>query len=347
MAYYYANRIDSFGAAEVRYRTVKPMRGRYKDHDVRPLGDRRQYMERIKKISDDCYILLDWGYADDVFRTEWYVSNGNTPAVVTPEEQVMLAPIVWRRHPDGTETVTVRNATDTGQANGRYKMLQNYLPYGLTFNLTRQGAHSIYCRSEGKAYNLNLSRTVPKATYAAISAASNRRYGIAKFAQAEDDGVALTFKRTGSGTFEYVSGGTPRMVERTRIDKEAKKPLKEAINNLFTYILTMRPLLPINNYDYTKRMRDEATEWCKANNIAPGSIWGGITAKVTDASTSRALLNPEHEMYLHCAYDFMSSDMTKGMPETDEELRALRSAFTRWSNTAFKFTFKIQEAVED
>lgn len=346
MAYYNSNRINSFADAEARYNSVKPLRGKFKDHNVRPLGDRRQQAERIKKINDDCYILLDWGYADDVFRSEWY-EGGNTKPVVTEAEQIMLAPIVWQRHPDGTETVKVRNATDLGQANGRYKMLQWYLPSGLSFNLTRQGEHSVICRSTGSYHWLNLSRTVTQATYDAMHSGRHGLFGIAKVAQVEDDGVALTFRRTGSGSFEYLSGGTQRMITRTRINKELKAPLQPLLDNLFTYCLTMRPLLNVQDYEYNKRMQNDVADWLKANNPKTIGHWGGITSRLqSDKELLRTMLTPEHDMYLYLAFDFMHGPMSGGMPEDAKELSELRASFNSWANKVFGFQYEIQEAYD-
>lgn len=345
MAYYNSNRINSFADAELRYNTVKPMRGAWKDCDIRPLGERRQKYERIKKINDNCYVLLDWGYADDVFRTSWY-SNGNAKPVVTVEEQIMLAPIVWRRHPDGTETVTVRNATDTGHANGRYKMLEWYLPRGLAFNVSRHAEHTIRSWHMDKTFYLNLSRTVPKQEYEGLKQ-SNYTYGIAKIAQVEDDGVALTFKRVGDAKFEYVSGGTPRMITRKRIKKEEKAPYVGALDNLFSYIITMRPLLAINDPDYQKRMRQEVDEWCEEQKMQNSRYWGGLLTKLrNDTAALRSVLNPEHPMFLHMAYEFMVDEMRSGMPETPEELKVLRNTFTRWANKTFDFIYEVYETYE-
>lgn len=346
MAYHIRNRINSFADAEARYYTVKPLRGRYKDHNVRPLGERHQRHERIKKINDNCYILLDWGYADDVFRSEWYTGSITKP-VVTEAEQIMLAPIVWQRHPDGTETVKVRNATELGQANGRYKMLQWYLPWGLSFNITRQGEHYVSCRSTGANHWLNLSRTVPKATYDAMHNGKHGLFGIAKVAQVEDDGAALIFKRVGDGKFEYVSGGTPRMITRTRVNKELKAPFQPLLDNLFTYCLTMRPLLNIRDYDYQRRMQAEVSDWLKANNHPKATYWGGLGNKLAgEGELLRTMLSPEHDLYLHLAFDFMSGPMQSGMPEDAKELSELRAMFNSWANKVFGFQYQIQEAYD-
>jgi hypothetical protein len=55
----YIEKINSFAEAEVRWNDTKPIRG--KEVDMRPLGKRHRKYERIAKIDDNCYALLDGG----------------------------------------------------------------------------------------------------------------------------------------------------------------------------------------------------------------------------------------------------------------------------------------------
>jgi hypothetical protein len=50
-------KINSFAEAEVKWNDTKPIRG--KEVDMRPLGKRHRKHERIAKIDDNCYALLD------------------------------------------------------------------------------------------------------------------------------------------------------------------------------------------------------------------------------------------------------------------------------------------------
>jgi hypothetical protein len=52
-------KINSFAEAEVKWNDTKPIRG--KEVDMRPLGKRHRKYERIAKIDDNCYALLDGG----------------------------------------------------------------------------------------------------------------------------------------------------------------------------------------------------------------------------------------------------------------------------------------------
>ena len=116
----YWTKPTTFAEVEAIYNNTKPMRGRNKGKDVRPIGDRARDHERVKKISANCYLLMNGGYYDDVFQ--WYYFRGK-PAAPTQTETVALAPICWKRHKDGTETITVRNGIGNGAHMSHYSFL--------------------------------------------------------------------------------------------------------------------------------------------------------------------------------------------------------------------------------
>jgi hypothetical protein len=128
----YFNKINSFAEAAARYADTKPIRGN--NMDMRPLGKRSRKWERITKLDDDCYALLEYGTGSD---TDW---NGR-PDGTTREEVRMLAPILWERHPEGTETVRIRNEVYR-HSQGRYSFLQRAMPIGLGW-LNKNGQHYI------------------------------------------------------------------------------------------------------------------------------------------------------------------------------------------------------------
>ena len=64
--------LNTFEQVESRYNSIKPMisKNHTKEQDIRPLGERRKKHERIKKLRDSCYALMDgYNYGDDVFKT--------------------------------------------------------------------------------------------------------------------------------------------------------------------------------------------------------------------------------------------------------------------------------------
>ena len=127
MAIYWA-KPTTFAEVEAIYNNTKPMKGKNKDKDVRPIGDRARDHERVKKISSNCYLLMNGGYYDDV-----YAYYGRELGVPTQAEMVALAPICWKRHKDGTETVTIRNGIGTGAHMSHYSFLDRMLPRGMGF----------------------------------------------------------------------------------------------------------------------------------------------------------------------------------------------------------------------
>ena len=139
MALYWQNNyLNTFDKVAACYESTKPIRGKLAPHNVRPLGDRARRWERIKKINNNCYLLMDGYYSgDDVFPTWYYGGNTGKP---TEAEMINLAPIVWRRHRDGTTTIKVRNGTGRGAHIGRYSFLDRHLPNGMRF-IIRNGKH--------------------------------------------------------------------------------------------------------------------------------------------------------------------------------------------------------------
>ena len=54
--------LSTFDEVAQRYHNTKPMRGKNTGRDVRPIADRARDHERIKKISNNCYLLMNGGY---------------------------------------------------------------------------------------------------------------------------------------------------------------------------------------------------------------------------------------------------------------------------------------------
>ena len=350
-------RLNTFDEVAAKYAAVKPMRGQHKGQDVRPIGGRRQKWERIVKMDDSTYLLTDAHYADPVFN--WGRSHASVPKVITREEQINLAPIVWRKLPDGTETVTVRNASGPyGHQNMRYKFLEAYLPAGLVFCMTRQGDHYVararpsrdyrYYRRDaynyGDRHYLSFSNTVPKwlhDTYKAYRDAGNAYYK-SDWTQVEDDGAALTFQRVGEWLWSFVGGGKPRTVELPRVKKDEKAQYKEKLEAFFNYCLIMRPMMEAS-YAQQSKFREETRAWHKeAGQTWP--YWRSIAGQAP-AEVIRPMLDPEHPMHLHLAFEVMTS-ILHSMPEDEKQLREARSAFNNWANRAFHFMTKVTETRE-
>jgi hypothetical protein len=180
----YWTKPTTFAEVEAIYNNTVPMRGRNKGKDVRPIGDRARDHERVKKISSNCYLLMNGGYYDDVYH---YYSH-RTKMGVTKAEMVALAPICWKRHSDGTETITVRNGIGKGAHNSHYSFLDRMLPRGMGF-IVDNGKQYIRVDA-GEALYLPKCMYVPRGVYES-DANKSPWYS---WMRATDDGSSLTFE---------------------------------------------------------------------------------------------------------------------------------------------------------
>ena len=246
--------IDSFGKVATLYESIKPLISKChtREQDIRPIGDRARKHERIKKINDNCYVLTD-GYhsGDDVFQS-WYGSGGGKP---TEAEVIKLAPIVWRKHRDGSETITVRNATGVTSAHtSRYSFLQRCLPRGIGFSID-QGKQFIHCR--GERYYLAKSNTL--AAFAVPT--GTRIHQWTKDLTSRDDGVALTF-RFKDHDVSYDSGGKAKPIPPVqRIDKLSKTKMKPYLDKFRQWAFTMAPLWDYGSHDQVRKVNQEVSKY--------------------------------------------------------------------------------------
>jgi len=245
----YINKINSFAEAEQRYNDTKPMRGKRKADDVRPLGDRRRDWERIAKVNDSTYVLVCGGHADTVYNWGSGQTKFRDQYPLTEEEVVRLSPIVWRKHEDGTETITVRNGAGEWNHNSRYSFIERALPRELWFKQTQHGKQFVYNRAKGQDVHL------PKTTSAPRHVTEDYKYkasqpGASDYAKRwlsvyteGDDGLSITFKRDENGIFTLVGEAPKVMVDRTRMNKDLKSGSKADIAELFTSATALYPLM--------------------------------------------------------------------------------------------------------
>jgi len=328
MALYWQNNyLNTFDKVAACYESITPIRGKqHKDQDVRPLGDRNRKWERIKKINANCYVLTDGYHTGDEVFGAWAYGNEGKP---TEADMINLAPIVWRRHKDGTETVKVRNGTGKGAHNGRYSFLDRHLPSELGFRI-RNGKH--FVSFNGTEYYLAKSNTVAKY---ALPSSEAQRYAWNKDFTTRDDGVALTFRRFDRvGGFEFVDGGKPLPVPpKVRVDKVAKAKMKDAIAEFRDWAFAMYPLLPTRDHEYHGRMDKEVREF-----MGSGHSYGwGMTSKFQSNPeiTRKIIRDPDHELRLHLMYGLMGEtdyhlEHTYNTPE--EHVQKVRAQFNRHIN---------------
>lgn len=337
MALYWQNRhLMSFDKVAAAYDAIKPLRGKHKNDNVRPIGDRARKWERIKKINNNCYVLTDGYYSgDDVFGYHYY--SFSITAKPTEAEMINLAPIVWRRHRDGTTTIKVRNGTGQGAHNGRYSFLDRHLPNGMRFIL-RNGKHfiSLGYGTTYKEYYLAKSNTL--AAWALPDEAQKNQWN--KDLTSRDDGVALTF-RVDDDKISFVDGGKGLPVApKVRVDKKAKAKMKDAIAEFREWAFTMYPLLPVKDREYADRMRTEVREMLNVN----GWSWDMLNMFDTDVA-KHIIRDPDHTLRVHFMYALMGqTDYHLGhtFDSDAHHEKAVKAQFNRKINKTCGFTKQVR-----
>ena len=337
MALYWQNgNLTTFDRVAAHYEYIKPLRGKHAKDDVRPLGDRARKWERIKKVNNNCYVLTD-GYhtGDDVFGGWCY--GGKAGGKPTEADIINLSPIVWRKHKDGTETIKVRNGTGQGAHNGRYSFLDRHLPQALKF-IIRNGKQFLLLNEN--SYYLAKSNMI--ATWALPDDTPRNRW--TKDFTSRDDGVALTF-RIDNGVMSFVDGGKPLPVPpKVRVDKNAKAKMKDTIAEFRDWAFAMYPLLPVRDYEYTNRIRQEVRSFRspEATNVFNGYGWGILDTFAGNKEFTRNIINdPNHDLRLHLMYAIMGETdyhLRHTFDSDADHVKAVRAQFNRKINKACGFT---------
>ena len=303
----------SFAEVENIYNNTKPMIGRNKGRDVRPIADRKRDHERVKKISANCYALMNGGYYDDVY--EYYGGTRGTP---TKSEIAALSPVVWRRHKDGTETVTIRNGIGDGCHMSHYSFLDRMLPRGMSLDI-KNGKQYVY--ANGKYY-LPKCMYVPRHVY-------DTAYKVG-WMRATDDGSALTFLREDHGNKFTLVGDECDVPKppRTLVNKKQKARYKDAIASYLDWVSTMAPMLQVNDWQYRNEMKRQVRE------ATGGSYWNPMTPEVM----RQVITKQDHPLRLAMAVDFVSSYGRVRNVQSDDDVKQVRAEYNRWINKQCGFT---------
>jgi len=317
MAMYWA-KPTTFAEVESIYNNTKPMRGRNKDKDVRPIGDRARDHERVKKISANCYLLMNGGYYDDVFQ--WYYFRGK-PAIPTQAETVALAPICWKRHSDGTETVTIRNGIGNGAHMSHYSFLDRMLPRGMGFFI--QNGKQYIRVDAGEALYL------PKCMYVPRHIFDQERIRYTEWMRATDDGSALTFRRNGD-VFTLVGDkcDAPKP-PRTLVNKKQKAKYKDAMTGYLEWISAMAPMLQVDDWKYRSEMGRQIREFHNES---------GYYHKIPPKLMRDVVIKQDHPLRLAMAVDFVSHYGTIRNIQSQADVSQVRTEFNRWINKHCGFT---------
>ena len=312
--------INSFADAEKRYNEIKVLRSKHHslEDDVRPIGPRTRKYERIKKLSDDCYIMLDGCHnTDDIWNH--YRRKEDQKVKVDPR----YAPIMWTRGDESdvplTESIRIRNGIGRGMHNSRYTFLENWLPMGLDFYVD-SGKHYIVANRNhsGTSTGYYLPKTRPDMGYT---------YGRDMTDELRvDDGHYLTFTRPQGkytwqpqgDTFEYVY---PKNI----VDKKRKKELKPYIDSMWEYITTMYNVL-----DIKRALAIGGYDWQASRERREHNSDYYARVKSDDKDDKLAF-----------AVNFLTEERcTDFTVTTEEDRKRLRNIYNRWINKELDLTTK-------
>jgi len=287
-------KINSFAEVEERYNTTKPVISKIhtREQDIRPYGVRSRKWERIEKVNANCYIIWNGDDGDPCQQFYWSWSGSLNP---TPKQQMELAPIVWKRK-GNMESIRIRNGSGNYAHCSRYTFLENTLPNNMGFLVIDGKQYVALLNGETYAWNASLRYLLPKSMYVPFG---NRRRG--RGLVEKDDKKYLTFERKiGERGAEHpwqVVGATWEYIgAKTKIDKQGKADIKPHTDKFYEWIVTMYRMLPITDWEYRHKMRNELQDW----------VYNHKTIQNYQAYME-IMRDEEHPMRLHLAVDWLSN----------------------------------------
>lgn len=318
--------MDNFDSVIRYYTCTKPVISKYhtREDDIRPLAKRRVKWERIIKVHDNKYILdngtLWWEAADNVVQLDH-------------KKMASEAPIIWERKPDGRELITVRGALNGAGKAGRYRFLRKWLPYGLEF----------VNRSAVKFIRAQHNSEPPTEHFLPESESEGVRY--------EDiinnTHPSLTFEREPDNrfpTWKLVSEEFPRYT--MRIDREAKRALKEEIDAFYDWAMVIAPMLPLDHI-HMRNAKEGLIEYFPNLNKNVFYQWGGDMLRIglTKEDVISILVDADHPVRAQFLTMMLISMDYKALGTCDdltaqETRESLRRRFHRWINTNCGFKSK-------
>lgn len=234
--------LDSFDGIAKVYNSIEPLRGARKTWDIRPLGKRSKWWERILKIDENTYVLNDG----------WWSARYGNPGMNDKEKAENLhalmtrSPITWTRREDG-DYVRIRSNLNNSSSYSRYKFLEQFLPRMLNHDYDTSGAHWIM--HQGKKHLL------PKGEYRSEWNPRTQTSSITK----EVDKY-LEFKYVDDKTF--VLTHEPHKKTVPIVNREVSKQFMPAMRDLWEYA---KLILPV--YGTTLMAQ------CKEAEQAIGATW--------------------------------------------------------------------------
>lgn len=290
--------MNTFDEVVKRYNSIRPVASKDNaaEEDIRPISARSRKWERIKKIDEHTYAILDGVYGHTM-TGHWKRHAG------MHEWENTMAPMVWIRKPDG-DYLRLRNHYKSSSSVVRYNMWRRWLPAGIgLMDHGGRGATFVVVTPTGPTRFL-----LPK-TSCHWDANKNR--------MTEDDGRVLLFKVHGDGT--YTRAGEPMNVVTTRVDRELKKQYAPAIEGYYLFCASIAPMLDLSwksRMDYRTMLHEGRTQ-----------------RQCSDAQLRREIVTTEdHPLRVAYAAETVSQIGGHRPVNTPEDLRRMKARFNRAMN---------------
>jgi hypothetical protein len=289
--------INSFDEAVAQYAKTRPLvskRHTLQD-DVRPIWARKRKFERIKKIDDNTYALLDGTYGG----TMWATGN-NQQASDEHEYENTMAPIVWMRREDG-DYIRIRNYKKANGGLQRYNFLYEYTPDRMRM-IRNNGKLSFQVPTEHGRVDFPL----PKC---------NVVYDHQTGKLLSDDNTFLMFRVNVDGTYTRV--GT-LLCPTARIDKELKQSLKPHIAGFYEFCAAVTPMLDMS-WSTLREYKAQLTD--RALAPIPAELVRGI------------VVQEDHELRVALAAFVVSRCVRRRPIRCEGDLQNIKASFNRAMNT--------------
>jgi hypothetical protein len=309
-------RFNTFDSLVSWYEQTKPVvsKNHTRERDVRPIGDRGRKWERIKKIDENTYALLDGNYGNYIWAT--------APTPVQHEYENMLAPILWMRREDG-DFIRIRNHTKNNMTVTRYNFLHYHLPNNLHFGYNQQGKH--WVRHNGEELPL------PKCDIRIVGGGSSIK-------EVTDDGVFLMFRVNKDGTFTRV--GDKLKVQVNVVDKDLKKQWRDRLDSFYTHCAALAPMLDVT-WHGKHEYRTLVDDWLKAND-KPVVGWARTTTSLPSWLVREAVEQEDHPMRVAVAAYVIADIGGQREIKDINDVREIKANYNRVMNKAMGF-YKIEE----
>lgn len=306
-------RFNKFNEVVSWYERTKPIisNNHTREHDVRPIGDRKRKWERIKRIDENTYALVDGNYGNCI--------SGQRDPLMHEYENTM-APIVWMRREDG-DFIRIRNHARGGCSVTRYNFLHYHLPHELRFGYNQQGKHWVSHNGEG----IPLPKCKVRFDY-------QRK-------ELHDDNIFLMFRVNEDGTFTRV--GDKLSVEVQRVDKELKKQWRERVDAFYTYCAAIAPMMDTSwsgRNDYSNMIR----EFLSVPGANLAGAWVRDSRSIPVDLMRVAVTQEDHPMRVAVAALVIADIGGKRAIESQDDIRQIKAAYNRVMNKALGF-YKIEE----